>query len=338
MKLARSRDGRSGVVVTIANELRVVDVFANLESLERSDPEAGAVLSSLFPRERSGWQPLIADWVTAGPALTSLAALVEDAGPQGIAMTESLSDFALGPPLISRSGRIFAAGANYADHAARAFAALVGSERTEQAISEERSVQHLPPWGFIVVSDCVIGDGGEVTPPASTEKLDYEAEIAVVLTTGGRDLNPADVRFWGAAPWNDFSLRDPHLGIGPAIDRGVLVWALQKNFQSGSAFGPWLTIDPATEYDDIEFELFVNDDRRQSSSTAGMIYPYAEIAAHLSEYIELKPGDIITSGTPAGTAIEGGINGKFLQDGDIVRVTSPQLGTLTNVVRRSPAV
>jgi acylpyruvate hydrolase len=173
-----------------------------------------------------------------------------------------------------------------------------------------------------------------VRPPASAQRLDYEAEIAVVVADGGRNIPPEAARFWAVAPWNDFSIRDPHLGIGH-LDRGKLNWALQKTFQTGSACGPWLTVEPDLPVDDIEFSLTLNGQTRQEGSTQSMIYSFALIAAHLSEYVVLRPGDIITSGTPAGTAVEAAPGSRFLEDGDEVSVRAGRLGTLTNVIDRS---
>ena len=76
----------------------------------------------------------------------------------------------------------------------------------------------------------------------------------------------------------------------------------------------------------------VNGETRQDGNTREMKHTYGQIAAHISEYLPLRPGDMILSGTPAGTAMEGGPDGRFLADGDVCEVEAGQAGVLTNRV------
>ena len=139
-----------------------------------------------------------------------------------------------------------------------------------------------------------------------------------------------DFKAWAIGPWNDLSIRDPHFGIGPAIDRGVLMWVLQKNFETGNSFGPWIEVSDDIDLGDIDLCTTVNGEIRQKGTTSNLIYTFGELAEHLSRYITLRPGDIITSGTPLGTAIEAGSPDAFLKPGDVVEVSVTGVGTLSN--------
>lgn len=233
-----------------------------------------------------------------------------------------LQDVRLRPPLPSPASRIFALGANFAGHVSD------GS----QALGRPTPDDARPPAGFFVIPGSLIGPEDEIRPPAAARKLDYEAEVAVVLATGGRNLAARDVRFCGYTAFNDVSIRDPHLGLS-RLDEGTLSWGLQKNFDGGNILGPYLYVgdfDPGA----LSIRSRVNGAQRQDGSTAQMIRSFAEGAAYLSRYLTLHPGDLITSGTPAGTAIEQGIDGPYLQNGDVVEVEVGDLGVLRNRVVR----
>jgi 2-keto-4-pentenoate hydratase/2-oxohepta-3-ene-1,7-dioic acid hydratase in catechol pathway len=330
MKIARFDGANTGIVIERGDGLHVLDVHRSLDRFGRRSPAAASLLTSYFPSTAVDWEPMIAGWSLVGEALQDLAAhAAESAGSWPLA---AASDVHFAPPLASRRSRIFAAGANFADHTAAGLSQIRGTAVEAEEISAEKHRDHLPPWGFHVLQDLVVGHDDEVSPPAGTEMFDYEGELAVVLGRGGRDMAPEDFRAWAIGPWNDLSIRDPHFGIGPAIDRGVLMWVLQKNFETGNAFGPWIDVDPELRLDDITIETTVNGEVRQSGSTKSLIYSFGELAEHISRYIELRAGDIITSGTPVGTAIEAGSRDAFLKPGDVVSVTIEGVATLTNRV------
>ncbi|MDX2937779.1 fumarylacetoacetate hydrolase family protein [Streptomyces ipomoeae] len=338
MRLTRLKDWGTGLVVPDHGPSPVViDVAESTAVLADSHPDEAELLRRLGGSGPQDWRALIENWGGARPALETLRD-VWAADPQRFekcAVPYPDLD-APPPPLISPTARLFAAGANFPDHASRALTKATGKEVTAESLLAEKE-KGLPPWGFTVLPGTVIGDRAQVVPPTGVQKLDYEGEVAAVLATGGRRLEPDDIRFWAVAPFCDFSIRDPFLGIGGPIDRGVLVWALAKNFDTGNAFGPWLTtVDEGIDVTDLALECAVNGEVRQSTTTAGMIYGFAEIAAYLSRYVELHPGDIILSGTGAGTAVEDGVQGRFLSPGDEVSVRVRGGGVLTTSVG-SPA-
>jgi 2-keto-4-pentenoate hydratase/2-oxohepta-3-ene-1,7-dioic acid hydratase in catechol pathway len=194
--------------------------------------------------------------------------------------------------------------------------------------------KQVPPWGFYVIPGTTVGDGAEVSPPPGTQRFDYEAEVGVVLSR--EPVGPdGTVAIWGHTAWNDFSIRDAAFGLSQ-VDHGPLTWSLQKNFASANAAGPWMVVGGQADYAAMPIACRVNGETRQDGNTREMKYGYGEIAAHISEYLPLRPGDMILSGTPAGTAMEGGPGGRFLADGDVVEVEAGGVGPLRNrVVLRS---
>jgi 2-keto-4-pentenoate hydratase/2-oxohepta-3-ene-1,7-dioic acid hydratase in catechol pathway len=298
--LVRFDGGRTGVV----RADRVID--------------AARALPELSPG--ASWMGLIADWGRARPALERL---LEEA-PDGSA----LGDLALEPPLPHPSARVFAMGGNFPMHTAQTAAKL------EISLSEgvtSAAKQGVPPWGFYVIPGTVVGPGHEIAPPAGTQKLDYEAEVAVVLGPRGSD---GTVGIWGWTAWNDFSIRDPAFGLSK-VDHGPLTWSLQKNFATGNACGPVMVIDAPIPPEGLRIVGRVHGELRQDGRTSEMKYGFEEIVAHIEEYLPLGPGDMILSGTPAGTGMEGGPDGPFLSDGEVceVEVIGAGEGERTGVLR-----
>lgn len=258
--------------------------------------------------EDSDWTSLIVDWEARAESLRTLAG------------GRALDEVTLEPPLAGPGARIFALGVNFTSHASGAAGAVGVSDPTRD--------EARPPAGFFVIPGTVVGHETDIAFPPDASKLDFEAEVAAVLATGGRHLDPAQVRFWGHTAFNDLSVRDPHLGLS-RLDEGSLSWALQKNFQGGNACGPWVSVGEH-DVDALRISSSVNGEQRQQGTTAQMIHSFAAGAAYLSRHLELRPGDMITSGTPGGTAIEQGVDGPFLQPGDVVEIDIEGIATLRN--------
>jgi len=304
MRLVRFGDDRTGVLRDAPDGTVVVDLGALDGAPDTAD-----------------WRPLIAGWEQTGPAVD---ALVQAAGttPDGVRVF-ALDDVALRPPLPSIGSRIFAMGVNFRSH--------VGNAASAVGVKDPTQDDTRPPAGFFVIPGTLAGPGQDVEPPDDVRALDYEAEVAAVLAVGGRHLAPEDVRFWGHAAFNDISIRDPHLKYS-RLDEGSLAWGLQKNFQGGNALGPWIAVGEGHDLADLHIRSSVNGEQRQDGSTAQMILSFAEGVAYLSRYLELQPGDMLTSGTPGGTAIEQGADGPFLRPGDEIEVEIEGAGTLRNRV------
>jgi 2-keto-4-pentenoate hydratase/2-oxohepta-3-ene-1,7-dioic acid hydratase in catechol pathway len=308
MKLVRFDGGKTGI---LAGD-KVIDVGAS-----------GAI-SKFLPGDGTGsWNDMIAHWDEARGPLRAL-----EAGGDG----KRLASVHLEAPLPDRRNRIIALGANVAAHGVNAFRAITGQEFTEEHFHEDQR-KGLPPWGFIVMPETVVGPDAEVKPEASVQKFDYEVETAIVLAKGGKRMKPEDLEVWGFTIWNDLSIRDGRLGIGPQLHRGAFNWAVEKNFDTGNACGPCVVVDEDYDVDDLRCVMRVNGEVRQDWRTSKMIYGFGETVAFLSKYITMNPGDIILSGTGAGTAVESGRDGnRWLKPGDLLEAEVEGVGVLRNKV------
>ncbi len=325
MRLARLAD--NGTAVAFAESL--LDIAASLPAYHSADAAGADKLSRALGEASSGsWEPLIERWDEFEGYLGAMAESAE-AGRGGFVVRD-LNSVELRAPLPSPNVRLFALGGNFAKHLADASRVAYGDTAGEEETLRRRRAQG--PWGFIVLPDTIVGTEATIAPPRGIEKLDYEAEVAVVLQRGGRDVGADDVRIWGYTAFNDFSLRDALFDLGEPYDKGPFVWPLHKNFDTGSSCGPWMVVGEPFDVDSLHITLRVNGETRQVGSTREMIFTFAETAVHLSRFLTLKPGDMIASGTPAGTALEAGIDGPFLAEGDVVECEVEGVGLLRNRV------
>jgi 2-keto-4-pentenoate hydratase/2-oxohepta-3-ene-1,7-dioic acid hydratase in catechol pathway len=249
---------------------------------------------------------------------------------------QDVSASVLRAPLTDTNPKIMCAGGNLADHAV-SIAVLQGGPRpTIEEILRKKSKESV--GGFYKQASSIVGTGDDIPYPRRTQRLDYEGEIALVIGKRGENI-PASkyLEFtFGFALFNDFSIRDDLIGEGP---RGG--FNMRKNFQGCGSLGPWITSkDEIKNPDDIKIITKVNGETRQNGSTKAMIKEFGVLVEYLSSDIVLNPGDIITSGTCSGTAMDSTPRDKngtqdpklFLHVGDIVEVSSPQLGTISNKI------
>ncbi|WP_051184677.1 fumarylacetoacetate hydrolase family protein [Desulfatiglans anilini] len=214
-------------------------------------------------------------------------------------------------PAVSRPSKIVAIGLNYRDHADES-----GGRPPER------------PLLFAKFPNSVAAHGEAVTWDTSlTEKVDYEAELAVVIGRRSRNLGVGDAlaAVFGYTCANDVSARDLQFG-----DRQ---WVRGKSLDSFCPLGPWIvTADAFTEPLDVEITCRVNGRLMQSSRTSRMIFKVPELVSFLSRNFTLQPGDVILTGTPSGV---GAFRDPpvYLQSGDEVSVTIEGIGTLTNPCR-----
>jgi fumarylpyruvate hydrolase len=194
--------------------------------------------------------------------------------------------------------RIFCVGKNYADHA------------REMGGDPERE----PPFFFSKPADAVVPGGAEIAMPPRTANLHHEIELVVALGGGGANVSAdgaMDLVF-GYAVGNDLTRRD----LQADAKAGGRPWDMAKGFDHSAILSP---IRPAAEVGhpaSARIWLTVNGEARQDGDIADMIWPVADIIAELSSYVELKAGDLIYTGTPAGVGriaagdlVEGGIDG-----------------------------
>lgn len=326
MRLARFDDGATGVVLGSGSDLRIVDVGASLGLFAKTNADAASELEQLLPDcGRGSWSALIEAWASARGALGALVDAAADGSPDVVA--KPLSAVRLRAPLSSPVARIFALGTNFAEHTAQA-AGRLGVENPNAGRTPSGGLV----GGFFVIPGTVSGPDDEIAPPGFVQKLDYEVEATVVLASSGRDLARDEIRVWGVTVFNDFSIRDPHLGIGIGDRVAGYPYFLQKNFDGANACGPWVVVDEGLDPTNLAVESRVNGKVRQQSTTAQMICSFAERAEFISEFMTLRVGDMITSGTPSGTAIEQGIDGPYLQVGDVVEVEVEGVGVLRNTI------
>lgn len=214
------------------------------------------------------------------------------------------------PPL-KRPPKIICVGLNYADHS-----------------KESNIEQPSYPTLFLRVATSLIAHDEPMIRPASSDSLDYEGELAVVLGKGGKHIARDDAlsHVAGYSVFNDGSVREYQF-ITPQ-------WTVGKNFDGTGAFGPVLvTADelPAGAKG-LRLETRVNGRTVQSADTADMVFDVATLISVLSEAMTLEAGDVIVAGTPSG--VGWARNPKLiLRDGDMVEVSIDGIGTLRNRVK-----
>jgi 5-carboxymethyl-2-hydroxymuconate isomerase len=205
-------------------------------------------------------------------------------------------------------GKLIGVGLNYRDHAAETGASLPSR-----------------PLLFAKLPSSVTGPAGEVVRPAYTEELDYEGELAVVIGRRARDVprERALAHVFGYAVMNDVTARDRQ--------REEPQWVRAKGGDTFAPFGPWVTTaDEIPDPQALAIRTTVNGELRQDGTTADMVFPVDALVAFCSASFTLEPGDVITTGTPAGVGVA---RGAFLAPGDRVRVEIEGLGALDNTVR-----
>ncbi|MCU0476414.1 MAG: fumarylacetoacetate hydrolase family protein [Anaerolineae bacterium] len=169
----------------------------------------------------------------------------------------------------------------------------------------------------------------EVVPiPAVTQQADYEVELAVVIGRECRDV-PVESAFevvFGYCTANDFSARD--------LQTRTTQWLLGKSLDKFQPMGPYLvTKDEVPNPDDLWLRTWVNGDLRQDSVTSDMVFDVATLVSYASQHMTLKPGDVISTGTPAGVILGLSKQGvPYLKAGDVVEVEVQGLGRLRNVM------
>jgi 2-keto-4-pentenoate hydratase/2-oxohepta-3-ene-1,7-dioic acid hydratase in catechol pathway len=214
----------------------------------------------------------------------------------------------LGPP-VPDPPKIICLGLNYRDHA-----------------EEAGLTPPLAPMFFAKWANSLVGPTEPIVPPATTDQVDYEAELAVVIGSRGRniDVDRALEHVAGAMAFNDVSARDLQLANQ--------LWTGGKAIDTFGPCGPALVLrDDIGDLQALAVRTRVNGETVQDGNTASMIFPVAETIAFLSQIMTLEPGDIIATGTPAGVG-----NSRdpklFLHPGDVVEVEIEGIGTLRNPV------
>ena len=264
-----------------------------------------ADLSALAPELPPEMSALLA----AGKDARSRAREAADSGRARL----SLRDVRLEAP-VPRPGKVLAIGLNYADHIAES-----GRERPPH------------PTVFNKQSTCVNRPYGEIHLPRASSSLDYEGELGFVIGRRCRHVprDRAHEVIAGFMIVNDVTVRDWQLRT-PTMTIG-------KSFDTHGPMGPWLTTgDEIADPHALELRTWVNGELRQHGNTRHLIFDCYALVEHLSTAFTLEPGDVISTGTPAGVAIARKPL-VWLQAGDVVRIEIEGLGAIENRVIAEPA-
>jgi 2-keto-4-pentenoate hydratase/2-oxohepta-3-ene-1,7-dioic acid hydratase in catechol pathway len=194
---------------------------------------------------------------------------------------------------------IFGIGRNYAAHALE-----MGNELPKQ------------PLVFMKLPSSSVPGAGPVTKPAVTERLDYEAELAVVMGAAGA------IAGWAVA--DDVTCRD--------LQQAESQWTRAKGFDTSCPWGPWITTaDELPDPRGLRITSHVNGELRQDSTTADLVFGPQELVDFLAQTCTLAPGDLILTGTPSGVG-DAMKPPRYLQPGDVVRIEVEGLGAIEHAV------
>ena len=270
------------------------------------DGDRAVPLSQLDPAAPETLRELLAQ----GPqVIARLAKLLAEKRPAG----HALADVRLEAP-IPNAQKYMAIGMNYHDHA-------------EEAAKAGITILKNQLWFNKQVS-CITGPYDPIFKPRVSEKMDYEAEMGVVIGKRCRyvSLEDAPSVVAGYFVLNDVTARDWQFKSP--------TYTLGKSFDSHGPIGPWITTaDEIADPHALDMKLWVNGELRQQTSTGGMIYNIWQQIHELTQVMTLEPGDLIATGTCANVGIA---LGKFLQPGDVVRVEIAGLGHIENAVEQEP--
>ena len=231
----------------------------------------------------------------AAGRLGDVAAIGEGAGP-------ALADVSLLPP-IPDPGKIVCIGLNYHAHAAEA-----GMEPPQS------------PTFFAKFANALAGPGATVELPRASSKVDFETEVAFVIGRRAHEVGEEDAleHLAGYMLLNDLSARD--------LQFATPQWMPGKVFDGSAPCGPEL-VTPDETGDVIEIALDLNGERMQQATTADLVFGVGALISHLSSLMTLEPGDVVSTGTPAGVGSTREPR-VWLKPGDELVVSSPQLGRL----------
>jgi 2-keto-4-pentenoate hydratase/2-oxohepta-3-ene-1,7-dioic acid hydratase in catechol pathway len=205
--------------------------------------------------------------------------------------------------------RIFGIGVNYAEHA-------LESKTETQAV----------PTVFIVLSSSVVGPGAEVVLPRASAKVDYEAELAVVIGKPGYQIPAAkwEEHVFGYTIMNDVSARD--------VQRATTQWSLGKSFPTFAPMGPWVVSkDELGDPHGLDISLTIGGEKLQNSNTSLLIFKVPALIEYISGIVPLQVGDVISTGTPAGVGM-GRTPQRWLKPGEEMVIEIARIGELRNRV------
>lgn len=215
-------------------------------------------------------------------------------------------------PAVTAPEKILCVGLNYAAHA-------------------KESHMELPkyPTLFSKFNNALLGHKEAIRLPETAEKYDYEAELVIVIGKEARQVSKEEAPdyIFGYTAGNDFSARDLQLR--------TTQWIMGKSFDGFAPLGPYIVPAREINANQLQIQSYVNGTLRQNSNTSDLIFDPATIVSYISQYMTLKPGDVIYTGTPSGVIL-GYPEDKqvWLKPGDTVTIKIEGIGELTNTLTR----
>ncbi len=300
MKLISYRwNGLEGIGAVVGD--MVVDLNAGLALLDEQTGLLARDMTHLLQQGDDGIQ-------RAKEVVRAYTQALQQNPARAQAVARPLNEIQYLPP-VPRPQKILAIGANYRAHCA------------------ESGLPVPPkPIVFVKVTSALIAHGEDIVYPRITKELDYEGELAVVIGKRARNVREDEAMDYvaGYTIMNDVSARD--------LQRTEGQWSRAKGCDTFAPCGPWLvTADEVPDPHTLQIETRVNGELRQQASTGDMVFSIPRLLVHITEGITLLPGDIISTGTPAGVGVYRQPQG-LLQPGDEVAIRIERIGELVNGV------
>ncbi|RZA17164.1 MAG: DUF2437 domain-containing protein [Lysobacteraceae bacterium] len=244
-----------------------------------------------------------------------IASMTAGATPTTNGPAIALDSVKLLAPIRRPHRNVWCVGRNYKAHAQELSASVFKDNNKDVAAW---------PIVFTKVPECVVGPFDDVDLAADvTAQVDYEAEIAVVIGTGGKNIARADAmkHVFGYTVVNDVTARD--------VQMRHQQWDMGKSFDSFCPMGPWIVTADSIDIDKSGVKCWVNGELRQDGMVADLIFDIPRLIETISTGITLYPGDVIATGTPAGVGL-GMTPPTFLKSGDVVRIEVEGIGSISN--------
>jgi len=257
---------------------------------------------------------LVEDWATWQPIIGNCAEFLR-ANPESVQGWQNVDDGVFDAPVLPEAMLIFTA-ANYAAHTKEA--------ESSDKVGQQVTTGSNDPYVFLKPMRSVVGPTDDIVKPSDVEQLDWEVELAVMIGRQGRRIPVEDAMDHVAAYLlcNDMSARD--FVRRPDWPMFSSDWFGQKSFDTFTPMGPVLV--PASRVPDPELlrlRLWVGDELMQDSLAGDMIFSIAEQISYASRFVTLKPGDIVSTGTPAGVGMA---RGRYLDAGETLTLHITGLG------------
>jgi len=216
-------------------------------------------------------------------------------------------EYRINPPIVP--GKIIALGNNYHEHV----------REMNQKVPERPVI--FGKWPSIV-----IGEGDPIVKPSGIGRMDYEAELAFIVSRAAKNVSPSDAMDYvaGFTCLNDVTARD----VQKDDLSKSLPWMPSKNYDTFCPLGPCVLLNGAVEKPvEIDVQCKVNGVMKQNGNTRDFIFDIPTMISYITKIMRLEPGDIVTTGTPVGVGA--------IEPGDVVEVTCSGIGSLTNPVTSS---